>query len=630
MISGTFSAPKSSLINDNSGARLGTMEDEEDDHREVSQLEVGILRTFSPLMVHRKIHMSKMNAKLQPSCQTHFGAVLFADISGFTRLANLLSVEQLQIHISNYFSMLFECVEQFGGDILKICGDAIMIMWPLESKAADSSRDQMAACALTACLCGRELLLSCGSYCTYHGDTEINLSLHCGVGVADVTCYWVGKLSRWEFLITGDTLKQIASTEPEAKSGEIVISPETYKLVKQHLPATSTPHGNYLLTTEIITLSQQNYVDIDFDAYPKVPFKSLLAINRSNNDHRVLGPINGLSDHPTLQFDKMRRMATNLLGIYEKSDPASLTLLAAHQRMGKGLKCYIHQSARPRLRQMDHTKEFEMAELREIVTIFFNIIGLEDDFKLKRLEMIQKVMSIIVESHVLYGGTLRQFVVDDKGCVAIGALGVPHHTYEDNGVRAVSIANMVRSKIQSMGKNCGIGISAGRAFCGLVGSANRREYAMMGSSVNLAARLMCSCSIGGIIVDERVRSISCELLLFESKGTIIAKGYEDPVPIFEYKHSFRDFVTPGKSSESYGDKLIVGRKEELDSLRSSLKDYVDGTPGFEHQFHFLEGEEGIGMSVPHVSNVSLSVYLMRYVSYYSTKSLYSAFRLLFL
>lgn len=125
MISGTFSAPKSSLINDNSGARLGTMEDEEDDHREVSQLEVGILRTFSPLMVHRKIHMSKMNAKLQPSCQTHFGAVLFADISGFTRLANLLSVEQLQIHISNYFSMLFECVEQFGGDILKICGDAI-------------------------------------------------------------------------------------------------------------------------------------------------------------------------------------------------------------------------------------------------------------------------------------------------------------------------------------------------------------------------------------------------------------------------------------------------------------------------------------------------------------------------
>jgi predicted urease superfamily metal-dependent hydrolase len=32
-------------------------------------------------------------------------------------------------------------------------------------------------------------------------------------------------------------------------------------------------------------------------------------------------------------------------------------------------------------------------------------------------------------------------VVDDKGCVAIGALGVPHYTYEDNCVRAVEVNN---------------------------------------------------------------------------------------------------------------------------------------------------------------------------------------------
>lgn len=597
MISNTFSKARPSATKTIPGGRLLVHEDEEEDCHEVTQLEVDTLRTFSPLMVHRKIHRSKMNAKLQPSCQTHFGAVLFADISGFTRLANLLSVEQLQIHISNYFSMLFECVEQFGGDILKICGDAIMIMWPLENNAAGSSTGQMVACALTACLCGRELLLSCGSYRTYHGETEINLSLHCGVGVADVTCYWVGKASRWEFLITGDTLKQIASTEPEANSGEIVISPETYELVKQHLAATSTPKGNYLLTTEITTLSHQHHPDEARSSFIGSDSRrlSLLSTNRLNYNYNTMDPIKGLSDHPTLQFDKMRGIATSFLGLYKKSDPASLVLLSSHQRMGRGLKYYVHKSARPRLRQLDHTKEFEMAELREVVTIFINITGLEDDFRMQRLEMIQKVMSIIVESHMVYGGTLRQFVVDDKGCVAIGALGVPHHTYEDNGVRAVNIANMIRNKMQSLGKNCSIGISAGRTFCGLVGSANRREYAMMGSSVNLAARLMCSCPIGGIVVDERVRAISCELLLFDNKGTIIAKGYVDPVPIFAYQQSLREAVSPGMGSESYGNKLIIGRKDELDSLRLSLKDYVDGIPGFEHQFHFLEGEEGIGM-----------------------------------
>ena len=558
-------------------------EEEEDDNHQASQLEIDILRTFSPLIVHRKIHESRKNVKLQPSSSIHFGAVLFADISGFTRLANLLSVEQLQIHISNYFSTLFECVERFGGDILKICGDAIMIMWPLAEDISKSTREEQAACALIASLCGRELLLSCGTYRTYHENIEINLSLHCGVGVADVPCYWVGKATRWEFLITGDTLKQIASTEPEAKSGEIVISPETYELVKEHLKCVLTPNSNYLLTTDIITISQELIVE---------QFLSKALINISN-----IAPIEGLSDHPTLQFDRNREIATRYLRKYGKANPTSLSLLAAHERMGRGLKYYVHRSARPRLRQMDHAIEFQMAELREVVTLFVNITDLEKDFELQRLDIIQKVMASIVESHMAFGGTMRQFVVDDKGCVAIGALGVPHHTYEDNCIRAVNIANMLRSKIQAIGKNCSIGISAGRTFCGLVGSANRREYAMMGSSVNLAARLMCSCPIGGIIVDERVRAGACALLIFEDKGSITAKGYADLVPIFAYQESSRDAIGPRSGNETSRDKAIIGRKCQLDSLRESLKKYAEDTPDCQHHFHFLEGEEGIGQSV---------------------------------
>ena len=131
-----------------------------------------------------------------------------------------------------------------------------------------------------------------------------------------------------------------------------------------------------------------------------------------------------------------------------------------------------------------------MAELREVVTLFVNITGLEEDFRLKHLDVIQNVMAAIIDSLKCFGGTLRQFVVDDKGCVAIGALGVPHYTFENNAARGVEIANLLRMKIQNLGKNCSIGISCGDAFCGLVGSNNRREYAMMGSCINLAARLV--------------------------------------------------------------------------------------------------------------------------------------------
>ena len=118
---------------------------------------------------------------------------------------------------------------------------------------------------------------------------------------------------------------------------------------------------------------------------------------------------------------------------------------------------------------------------------------------------------------------------------------------------------------------------------------------MMGSSVNLAARLMSSCPLGSIIVDERVRASACELLSFEDMGTIAAKGYADPVPIFAFLQSAEEVLTSG--SESFGDKLVIGRKSQLVTLRLAVKDFVEGTKGCEYQFHFLEGEEGIGKEV---------------------------------
>ena len=557
-------------------------DDEDDDvNDDVDLPDVEILRTFSPLIVHHQVFCRKSGTKLSPATSTHYGAVLFADISGFTRLANLLSVEQLQLHISKYFKMLFDCVERFNGDVLKICGDAIMIMWALENDTAKCTVEERAACALTASLCGREMILSCGTYTAVHGEQRISLSLHCGVGVADVQCYWVGKGGRWEFLISGDALAQIASTEPEAESGEIVISAEAYELVEQYVGATKTPGGNYLLSLSEIKSTGAATTG----AYPP-------------DDHRFIA---GLSDHPTLNFDRQRAIATKYLGRYARAHPDLTDLLdkVDEDEVASGLQYYIHNSARSRLRHLG--KDFQMAELREVVTLFVNITGLEEDFRLKRLDVIQNVMAVIIDSHKCFGGTLRQFVVDDKGCVAIGALGVPYHTYENNAQRGVEIAHLLQVKLQNMGKNCSIGLSSGDAFCGLVGSAHRREYAMMGSCINLAARLMGSCEPGMIVVDERVYEAASSTLHFEDMGTVKAKGYAEPVPIFSF---LEPLLAPNSKLielsnnpvTDYKEFTPIGRKSQLDSLLLGLRNYMDSSPGCQHQFHFLEGEEGIGKS----------------------------------
>ena len=68
--------------------------------------------------------------------------------------------------------------------------------------------------------------------------------------------------------------------------------------------------------------------------------------------------------------------------------------------------------------------------------------------------------------------------------------------------RPIMTAGYIRNALGELDLDCKIGIATGQAFCGLVGSAQRCEYAMMGSSVNLAARLMGSCAPNEIRVDE--------------------------------------------------------------------------------------------------------------------------------
>jgi hypothetical protein len=46
------------------------------------------------------------------------------------------------------------------------------------------------------------------------------------------------------------------------------------------------------------------------------------------------------------------------------------------------------------------------------------LIGLEDDFANKRLDVVQSVMAAIIASCKMFGGAIRQFVVD-------GALALP-------------------------------------------------------------------------------------------------------------------------------------------------------------------------------------------------------------
>ena len=80
----------------------------------------------------------------------------------------------------------------------------------------------------------------------------MSLRLHCGLGVGIINVFVVGADERWELVIAGDPIRQLAETEGEADRGQVVVSPEVQRLlsmghVPYPVPLERTDGGNYQL-----------------------------------------------------------------------------------------------------------------------------------------------------------------------------------------------------------------------------------------------------------------------------------------------------------------------------------------------------------------------------------------------
>jgi hypothetical protein len=133
------------------------------------------------------------------------------------------------------------------------------------------------------------------------------------------------------------------------------------------------------------------------------------------------------------------------------------------------------------------------------------------------------------------GAFVRQFLVDDKGCVLIACWGVPHLSYLDNAQRALASAAQIRCELEKRQMHCSFGITTGDVYCGTVGSALRMEYAAIGSVVNLSARLM-SKAHGGILIDDATHARLPNNILdsLETLEPIKVKGMDEPMRVHRY------------------------------------------------------------------------------------------------
>jgi adenylate cyclase 10 len=81
--------------------------------------------------------------------------------------------------------------------------------------------------------------------------------------------------------------------------------------------------------------------------------------------------------------------------------------------------------------------------------------------------------------------------MDDKGSTLIVVFGLPPMSHQDDPVRAILSSYALIKELGAINCKCSIGIATGNVYAGVIGtSGSRREYSVLGDSVNLSARLM--------------------------------------------------------------------------------------------------------------------------------------------
>jgi class 3 adenylate cyclase len=193
-----------------------------------------------------------------------------------------------------------------------------------------------------------------------------------------------------------------------------------------------------------------------------------------------------------------------------------------------------------------------ISELRIVTTMFLKLDSYSSQEN-NDLTTLQPFLAMAQEAIFLTGGVLRQFLVDDKGCVLIALWGVPSASYANNTYRAVVCGTTIFDKAQRMGHATSIGITTGQCFCGTIGSILRRDYVAIGDSVNMAARLMGKAH-GRILVDETTHgSLPAMIRGVMTEGEpLMLKGRDTPLTPFTFKMTDEEGQEKGEESNGGG------------------------------------------------------------------------------
>ncbi|KYF98098.1 adenylate/guanylate cyclase, partial [Sorangium cellulosum] len=156
-------------------------------------------------------------------------SVLFADVVGFTPLAESRDAERMVALLNELFSMLTEIVFRHGGTVDKFIGDCVMAVWGAPLAQADHARRALAAAEDMM-----RFLETANEEWRERYDVEVRLGI--GVNSGEAIVGNVGSDKRMEYTVIGDVVNVASRLEAIAAPNQVLVSEATRSLAGDAFP----------------------------------------------------------------------------------------------------------------------------------------------------------------------------------------------------------------------------------------------------------------------------------------------------------------------------------------------------------------------------------------------------------
>ncbi len=244
------------------------------------------------------------------------------------------------------------------------------------------------------------------------------------------------------------------------------------------------------------------------------------------------------------------------------------------EKLGRYLAPQVYKSL------FDGSREAEIRTQRKKLTVFFSDIK---DFTASTAKWQPEDITFLLNSYfsemskiaMEYGGTLDKFIGD----AMVIFFGDPDtHGVKEDALRCVKMALAMQrrmSELQILWREMGtdktfqvrMGINTGYCDVGNFGSDLRMDYTIIGSEVNLAARLEKAADPGGIVISRETYGLVRDDIVADELEPMVVKGFAEPLAAY----AVRDEATSQSAArkvfqwERLGMRVLI----DLDRLPSA-------------------------------------------------------------